>query len=191
MRILLTALLLVQFVSAQVPVSFKNVAEKYDIDPAVLYAISMTETSRKSNFNTVTPWPWTANICDRKPGVRCKGYWFKTREELYEALKKQLESNNDWFDVGIMQMNWHFHKNRFGEDLWLATHPLVNMNQAVGLLKEIQTKHNDLTSIFKAYHAGINWHTVNYSEKRKNQINHYASVTLRNYKSIQQYIVKQ
>lgn len=180
-----------QLVFAQVPVSFERIGVKYNVDPTLLYALSMTETARKSNFNTTTPWPWTANICKGQPGVGCKGYWFKTREELYEALNKQLQAGNDWFDVGIMQMNWHFHKKRFGEDLWLATHPLVNINQAVGLLKDIQVKHKDLSSVFKAYHAGENFHKVQYSEKRKKQIDHYASQTLRHYRQIQKYLASQ
>ena len=165
----------------QLPQTFEAVATKYNIDPKILYALSMSESGKKHADNKFTPWAWTANICEGKPGKNCKGYWFNSREELYSALQKQLAMGNEWFDVGIMQMNWRFHKDRFGENLWLATHPLVNMNQSVGLLLEIQTKHKDLNSIFKAYHAGIGWNQVEYTASRKKQIDDYAARTMRTY----------
>lgn len=184
MFLLLFTLHIPIFANAQLPNTFENIGQKYGIDPKILYALSMTESGKKHAEKGVTPWAWTANICQGKAGRNCKGYWFNTREELYTALKKQIDSGNEWFDVGIMQMNWRFHKERFGEDLWVATHPLVNMNQSVGLLLEIQRSHKDLNSIFKAYHAGIGWNKTKYSPERKKQIDAYASKTMRTYQKL-------
>lgn len=188
--VFLFCVLLLNQCLAQVPQSFNAIGKKYGVDPAMMYALSMTETGKRSNFGVITPWPWTANICDKNPGVRCKGYWFDSREELYQRLSEELSRGNDWFDVGLMQMNWHYHKNRFGSDLWIATHPLVNLNQAVGLLLEIQKRHRNPIDIYAAYHAGIGWKTKQYSQKRQQQISSYATKTARSYYRIINYGAK-
>lgn len=182
---------LIQGCYAQVPHTYQLIGDKYGVDGALMYALATTESGKKNSFGAgVMPWPWTTNICDRAPGVRCKGYWFDTREELYEKLMSELRRGNDWFDVGPMQMNWHFHKNRFGADLWLATHPLINVNQAAGLLLEIQKRHKKPIDIYAAYHAGIGWKSQSYTERRQKQIQAYANKTSNTYQKIKQYGVK-
>lgn len=169
----------------KIPQSFINIAEKYNIDPIIMYSISTSETGLNRGLKMgASPYAWTANICDMKAGNNCKGYWFDSREELYQKLSQEIKRGNLWFDVGIMQMNWRFHRHRFNNDLWLATHPLVNMNEAAKLLLEISQKHKNLLDIYSAYHAGIGFKSVNYTEKRKNQIMNYAKKTQNTYNKV-------
>lgn len=169
----------------KIPQSFINVAQKYSVDPISMYAISTSETGYNRGLKIgASPYPWTANICDLKAGRNCKGYWFNSREELYEKLLKEIQRGNNWFDVGIMQMNWHFHSHRFNNDLWLATHPLVNMNEAAKLLLEISNKHKNPIDLYSAYHAGSGFKYANHTEKRKNQIKLYAQKTLNTYNKV-------
>lgn len=169
----------------KIPQAFINIANKFNIDPIVMYSIATTETGINQGLsNGATPYSWTANICDMKAGRNCKGYWFETRQELYDKLNNELKRGNMWFDVGVMQVNWRFHRQRFGEDLWLATHPLVNMNTGARIISEVSQKHRNLHDIYAAYHAGIGFKSVSYTDKRRNQINDYAKKTHNTYKRI-------
>lgn len=169
----------------KIPQSFVNVANKFQIDPVMMYAIATTESGINRGFyHGKTPYAWTANICDMAAGNNCKGYWFDSREELYHRLQQELNRGNDWFDVGIMQVNWHFHKHRFDNDLWLATHPLINMNKAAQLIVEIQKKYTDYQDIYSAYHAGIGFKNKKYSPKRQAQIASYAQQTNITYQKV-------
>ncbi|GBU08992.1 lytic transglycosylase [Gammaproteobacteria bacterium] len=176
--------LIINKADAQVPPTYKLIGAKYGVDPALMYAVAHVESGKKNATGLFMPWPWTANICDKSPGKNCKGHFFKTREALYERLIAELARGNDWFDVGQVQMNWHFHGNRFGYDLWLATHPLVNLNQAAGLLKELQQRHKSKKEIFAAYHAGSGWKTKARSQARINQILSYANTANKHYTRI-------
>ena len=168
-----------------IPPAYQRIADKHQIDPALLFALAKTESGRNGAFGVgVMPWPWTANICDGKPGVRCKGYWFKDRKGLYTQLSRELKRGNSWFDVGQVQMNWHYHRQRFNGDLWAATHPLVNLNQAAGLVKELQQKHKNATDLFAAYHAGSAWKQKDLSNQRIRQIQQYAAKTLQHYQKM-------
>ena len=167
------------------PAAYQRIAQRYQIDGIALYALAHTESGKRAATGTVMPWPWTTNICDGAPGVRCKGYWFETRDALYSRLRQELERGNEWFDVGQTQMNWHYHKHRFGHDLWVATHPLVNLNQAAGLVAELSAKQTNLVDVFAAYHAGSAWKSRTLSEHRQRQIRAYAHKTAAYYQSLQ------
>ena len=171
---------------AQIPPSYQLIGNKYGVDPAMMYAVAHVESGKKNKTGLFMPWPWTANVCDRAPGVRCKGHFFKSREELYNRLMAELARGNDWFDVGQVQMNWHFHGKRFGYDLWLATQPLVNLNQAAGLIKELQQRHGSTLEVFAAYHAGTAWRSKARSQARINQIIGYAQKANQHYMRILQ-----
>lgn len=184
--VLMTVLLISNVAFAQVPPTYRVIAQKYGIDPAMMYAIAHAESGKKNKTGLFMPWPWTANICDMSPGVRCKGYFFESREEMYQKLKNELARGNDWFDVGQVQMNWHVHQKRFGNDLWLATHPLVNLNQSAGLIRELTRSQKSMIDVFAAYHAGPAWRSRQVSENRKNQIIGYANTTYKHYVRIYQ-----
>ena len=168
-----------------IPPAYQRISQKHNINASMLLALAKTESGRNGAFGVgVMPWPWTANICDGAPGVRCKGYWFKTRQGLYTQLAREIARGNDWFDVGQVQMNWHYHQARFKGDLWAATHPLVNLNQAAMLISELNQKHPNATDLFAAYHAGSAWRSKAHSERRVKQIMSYANKTARHYQHI-------
>ena len=52
-------------------------------------------------------WPWTLNVAGR-------GFFFRTREDAYQARSAFLSATvvRD-FDVGLMQVNWGYHRQRF------------------------------------------------------------------------------
>jgi hypothetical protein len=83
------------------------VARKAGIDPALLYALALAESSRQVGDDRYTPWPWVI----RTP---TGGYWFDSREAAERGLRAVLAK---WpakrVDVGAAQVNLGWHRRRF------------------------------------------------------------------------------
>jgi hypothetical protein len=84
-----------------------KVARKAGIDPALLYALALAESSRQVGDDRYTPWPWVI----RTP---TGGYWFDSREAAERGLRAVLAK---WpakrVDVGAAQVNLGWHRRRF------------------------------------------------------------------------------
>lgn len=114
---------------AEIPPAYWTVSEAKRVPADLLYAISLQESKLATNKGRIVPWPWTVNW-------RGKGYRFKTRAAMYQFCQKLLKSGYRSFDVGIAQVNWRWHSERFDGDLWAATDPWTNLNAAAKYLRE-------------------------------------------------------
>ncbi|WP_270820021.1 transglycosylase SLT domain-containing protein [Aeromonas sp. Y311-2] len=114
---------------APIPPAFYEVARIKRVPADLLYSISLQESKLPTNKGRVVPWPWTANF-------KGKGYRFKTRVELYQFCEGLLKKGYRSFDIGIAQVNWLWHSDRFSGDLWAATDPWTNLNAAADYLSE-------------------------------------------------------
>jgi len=129
------ALLLSGAVHAQgviVPVAYKNVAREYGIPYKLLYSIGLQESQRELDNGLVVPWPWTLNI-------RGEGQYFDTSMEMQAAAFEALEQGITNIDVGVLQVNWHWHGRKMDSIVDLIR-PENNLNVGASILREEHRK---------------------------------------------------
>lgn len=150
-----------------IPNTISVVAKQKGVPPDIFYAVLLNETRVKTNMKRVVAWPWSANWQGRS-------YRFKTRAELYQFCQGLLDKGYQSFDIGISQVNWKWHKQRFN-NLWAATDPWINMNAAADYLVEhYKTERNWLIAAGK-YHAPN--HASNASQYRKGVLSQWKKIT--------------
>lgn len=113
-------------------------------DERVLAAIALKE----SEFHPGIPWPWTINW-------RGKSLRFNTRDAAIQQAKNIIASGDELFDIGLMQVNWFYHKKRFNS-LESAFSPLLNIRAADSILIEEYRRVNDWVQAVARYHSPSN-----------------------------------
>ena len=108
--------------------------------------MALRETRTQTQSGKIVAWPWTLNY-------RKKGYYFKSRDDLYQAAKTILNSGDTKFDICVMQMNWHYHSDRF-DSLYDALSPDNCIRAAADYLIDVSNMRNrrTWTSIVGGYH---------------------------------------
>lgn len=135
-RLLLASIL---FFSAQtslaqvesVPEMYKLVASEQRIPAKLFYAIILNESrsvSKQQNRQRVLPWPWTINH-------RGESHFFQTKREAYDFVSTLIARSDFRFDIGLGQLNWYWHKDKF-KNHWEALDPYVNLSAAAKYLRE-------------------------------------------------------
>ncbi|WP_347988599.1 transglycosylase SLT domain-containing protein [Methylomonas sp. AM2-LC] len=126
-----------------------QIAKQHELDPYILYSVALIESANSGGTTKITPWPWAIN----KSG---KSIQSDTRPQAHAILKKSIAEGNRHIDIGLMQINLHWHGNRVGkpEDL---LDPVTNLKIGAGLLAEaIQSSPNDLVMGIGRYHSWEN-----------------------------------
>jgi hypothetical protein len=127
-----------------------NVAKHHHIDPYILYAVALIESAKNSDPNHITPWPWALN----KAG---QSIIPSSRQEAHSLLNKSIAQGNRHIDIGLMQINLHWHGHRVEKPEHLLN-PVTNVEIGAGLLAEaIQSAPNDLVLGIGRYH---NWQNI-------------------------------
>jgi len=112
----------------------------HTVDPKVLAGIALNESSYDGR-----PWPWTLNIAGR-------GYFFRNREGAYRVVEDLLSQGRCDFDIGIMQINWCYHHQRF-RTAWDALAPATNIRVADDILIENYSKTHSIVEAIAYYHS--------------------------------------
>ncbi len=145
MRVLFAVLLFVPAILlAEVPSVYTRYGSMHGVPAELLYAVAVTEAAKPGEDH---PWPWTANIAG-------ESHYYKNRMELYTALLKLVEKERFLFDVGIMQINWHWNAHLFDGDLWYATDPYANVNAGAKFLSDLKRKSGSFNTAVALYHVG-------------------------------------
>jgi hypothetical protein len=110
------------------------------VDPKVLAGIALNESDFDGH-----PWPWTLNVAGR-------GYFFRHREGAYHVVQYLLSQGRCDFDVGIMQINWCYHHQRF-QSAWDALAPATNIRVAEDILNENYSKTHSIAEAIAYYHS--------------------------------------
>lgn len=128
------------------PDLFQSVAKQKQLPSGLLYALALKESKTSTQSGRVVAWPWTLNY-------KKKGYYFRTREELYQSAKAILEAGDNNFDICVMQMNWRYHSKRFS-NLYEALSPDNCIPAAADYLLEISNWKNrrNWSDIVGGYH---------------------------------------
>lgn len=110
------------------------------VDPTILAGIALNESSYQGR-----PWPWTLNVAGR-------GYYFASRDDAYAAVQRLLGQKRCDFDVGIMQVNWCYHGQRFSSP-WDALSPAANIRVAETILLENRQRSGSPMKAVAWYHS--------------------------------------
>lgn len=128
-----------------------QIAKHHQLDPYILYAVALVESAKDSAPNYVTPWPWAIN----KSG---KSIIPVSHQEARTALNKAIAEGGKHIDVGLMQINLHWHGHRVDKPEQLLN-PVTNLQIGALLLAEaIQSVPNNLALGIGRYHS---WQNVN------------------------------
>lgn len=118
-------------------------AAKYGVPVGVLYAVGLTETGRRGSMQ-----PYAMNIHgtayfapDARAAVR----------RFHEARRDGIKL----IDLGCMQINHHYHSDRF-PSLESMLDPRRNVEYAARFLKELKEREGTWTMAVARYHAGPN-----------------------------------
>ena len=156
--------------NAKVPNGYRLVASHYGIPAEVLYAVGLAESARQvDSTGTVRPWPWTLN-------VQGKGFFYASREQVQRALEGFLDVGFESIDIGLMQVNWRYHRS-YLESPQLALDPYHNLRVAAKILRECHQSRRDWWEAVGCYHAPNSPHRAD--RYRARVFKHWQRVTRR------------
>ncbi len=118
-------------------------ALKYDIPEGILYSVGLTETGRKGSLQ-----PYALN-------VEGKAYFAASRPEAMAAFQAARRQGSVLIDVGCMQINHHFHGEKFSS-VEAMFDPRSNVEYAAKFLHDLHSRHETWTMAVARYHAGPN-----------------------------------
>lgn len=104
---------------------FERVGKEQDIDPLLLYSIALNVSSRYVGNGMVTPSAYAIRSTKLTKH-------FDSRESAEQALS-QLLSETTWVDIGLMQINLHYHPQ---PDPLALLDPYRNLTIAASFLKK-------------------------------------------------------
>jgi soluble lytic murein transglycosylase-like protein len=116
-------------------------AKRYDVPLAVLYAVGLTETSRRGSLQ-----PFALNIA----GV---SLFPATLVEALQQFERARKRGERLIDVGCMQINHYFHGRHF-RSVEAMFDPHENVNYAAHFLRELRAREGSWTLPAARYHAG-------------------------------------
>jgi len=132
--------------STEVPAGYRHVASEYGVPPSILYAVALAESGTViESTRAIKPWPWTLNIAGQ-------GHFYATRKAAADALVFVLASGRESVDIGLMQVNWRYHKRRLVNPQ-LALEPYQNLRVGAQILQECFGSREDWWEAVGCYHA--------------------------------------
>lgn len=145
-RQLVVGVTLMQSITAtaldELPVAYVVVAKATNVPADILYAVALAESGR-SYQGELLPWPWTLNIEGRSIFCESQG----------EAIVLATEAINreQLVDVGLTQVNWRWHQQRFTrvDD---ALVPMLNLKAGATILREQYELSGDWWQAVGRYH---------------------------------------
>ncbi len=129
-----------------IPAAYRHVAAIHGVPANLFYAMALTESGKAAEDSLLRrPWPWTLNIAG-------DGRFFTSRVEAWLALDASLRDGQLSVDVGLMQVNWRYHRIRL-ESSWLALEPYRNLHIAAEILTDCYRQRRDWWASVGCYHA--------------------------------------
>jgi len=153
-----------------VPAGYASAARAHGIPADIFYAVALTESGKVvDRFRTRRPWPWTLNVGG-------KGYFYASREDAHRALRRFLAQGKRSIDIGLMQVNWRWHRDKLG-DPWQALDPEHNLQVGARILASCYRERRDRWDAVGCYHAPNNRKFAN--RYRRNVAAHWRRIARR------------
>ncbi|MGL4900445.1 MAG: lytic transglycosylase domain-containing protein [Shewanella sp.] len=122
-------------------------AESVGIDPVMLYAVALTESASYRGLNMTSPWPYTIRNGSNATYASSKA---EAEKLLHQAVQ---ESEKHQLDIGLMQINLHWHGHRVNSATDLLD-PVTNLTLGSHILAEaIKSSPDDLELGIGHYHS--------------------------------------
>ncbi|WP_370674098.1 transglycosylase SLT domain-containing protein [Pleomorphomonas sp. PLEO] len=118
-------------------------AAEFGIPLGVLYAVGMTESGGKKGLQ-----PLAMNIAG-------KPYVASSLTDALARFQKERSRGVKLIDLGCMQINQHYHGERFASVAEMFD-PHKNVQYAARFLNELRARHDTWTMAVARYHAGPN-----------------------------------
>ncbi|MCG9576643.1 transglycosylase SLT domain-containing protein [Vibrio tubiashii] len=128
--------------SVRVPNSYVEAAKKHGIPPIHMYALAVKESNEPKRGK---PNPFAMNF-------KGKSYYFESQQELFLNAQYLVENSQTIFDLGPVQVNWHWHSESF-EDLWDATNPFKSLDVGAAYFRKQFEKTGDWFEAAGRYHS--------------------------------------
>lgn len=131
-----------------IPSAYHQVATKFKIPETLLYAVAQTEsgmTLRTKYSKRFRPWPWTLNVA----GTPRR---YSTRLAAFKALNFYLNQGIRSIDIGLMQVNWRFHRQKLGSS-WQSLDPYHNLRTGAQILKTAYRECQQWRKAVGRYHS--------------------------------------
>ena len=122
----------------------RQAASGQGVPPALLVALTQTETGRSVNGET-RPWPWTVNL-------EGEGHWFPTRAEAESYAQAAIAAGRTSFDVGCFQVNYRWHGQEF-DNLQTMFDPATNAAYAARFVATLRQETGSWRNAAGAYHS--------------------------------------
>jgi soluble lytic murein transglycosylase-like protein len=119
----------------------KRASAKYGVPLGMLYAVGLTETGRRGSLQ-----PYAMNI-------EGKAHFASNSLEAKQRFEAARRAGAKLIDLGCMQINHHFHREKF-TSLDSMLNPRDNVEYAARFLKELKGRHESWTMAVARYHAG-------------------------------------
>jgi soluble lytic murein transglycosylase-like protein len=118
-------------------------AQEQGVPLGVLYAVGMTETGKKGSLH-----PYALN-------VEGKTIFTGSAAEALAVFGKARKRGAKLIDLGCMQINHHYHGDRFSSPAAMLD-PRTNVDYAAHFLKLLRQREGSWTMAVARYHAGPN-----------------------------------
>lgn len=136
------ACLAAPLVAQPLPPAYQQVADHYQVPANILFAMALTESGRRYRGKWL-PWPWALNIAGRS--VYCAS-WQAARDRIHQALQ-----HHQAVDIGLMQISWRWHRQRFGS-IEASLLPINNLMAGAAILREQYQYTGDWWEAVGRYH---------------------------------------
>jgi soluble lytic murein transglycosylase-like protein len=120
-----------------------RVSQEYGVPLGILYAVGLTETGRRGSLQ-----PFAMNI-EGRPSFSAD------LPEALAAFEEARRGGAKLIDVGCMQINHHYHGDRFGSVREMFE-PRRNVEYAAEFLTQLRESEGSWTMAVARYHAGPN-----------------------------------
>lgn len=115
----------------------------HDVPLPILYAVGMTESGNKGSLHRFAM------------NIEGKSYFASSVADALSAFKTARAKGKKLIDVGCMQINHHFHGEKF-KSVAQMFEPRANVEYAARFLSELRKREGSWTLAVARYHAGPN-----------------------------------
>jgi soluble lytic murein transglycosylase-like protein len=121
------------------------------VNVATLYSIAAQESGMRWHDGSFRPWPWTLNVNEGKNGIKAGARRYVNKQAAEQALADMIQKGVRNVDVGLMQVNLHWHGDKVSSPSALLD-PKTNITVAASYLKDLKTN-NNVSQTVANYHA--------------------------------------
>lgn len=122
-----------------------DASRRHGVPGGLLIAIARTESGLARGEAELRAWPWAAN-------VQGTSHYFDSRPEMLAHLEAVMQADISNFDVGCMQLNYHWHRDKF-DGLAQMLDPEANVAYAARYLRQLHDETGSWDAATRYYHS--------------------------------------